>query len=110
VNTTNGTTSSASATPVGSGAALEITENGPIKVSGPVKIVRRRSIRNARGAGIAWGHVVRYPTTKRRGYVGVVSPLTNLSAMEAIGKVLLQMTHVRSCMTKAPALSEALEW
>ncbi len=61
MNTTNGTTSSASAAPVGSGAALEITENGPIKVSGPVKIVSRRGIRNARGAGIAWEHVGEVP-------------------------------------------------
>lgn len=51
--------------PAGAGVdpAIEITADGPIKVVGPVRIVRRRSIRNARGAGIAWEDVSEVPTT-----------------------------------------------
>lgn len=49
--------------PTDAGPAIEITENGPIKVSGPVRIVRRREVRDSEGAAVAWQDVQELPTS-----------------------------------------------
>lgn len=43
---------------------IEITENGPINVVGPVRLVRRREVRDEAGAAVAWQDVQELPSTQ----------------------------------------------
>lgn len=45
------------------GLTIEITENGSIMVSGQVRIVRRREVRDESGAAVAWQDVQEFPTS-----------------------------------------------
>lgn len=41
--------------------SIEVTEDGPLRVQGPVRIVRRREVRDAEGAAVAWQDVMELP-------------------------------------------------
>ena len=75
--------------------SIEVTEDGPLRVQGPVRIVRRREVRDAEGAAVAWQDVMELRSMVRHGCADADGQATSPSATPATGKVSRPRTRLR---------------